>query len=543
MCGILAMIGSAPSQLVAKQSKKMSHRGPDERGIISTSTGHILSHERLSIIDIHTGKQPIKGDKNTYLIHNGEIYNHLKLKNQLKETHTQRTNSDSEIILHLYEEQGEECINLLDGVFAFVISDQEKVFAGRDPLGVKPLFYGHDQNENLWFASEVKALIDVCTEINEFPPGHYFTQETGFIKYFNPDWMQGATPNRDGSKIRETLTNAVKKRLMSDVPLGVLLSGGLDSSLVTSIVTRELKKQNKTVKSFSVGLSQDSEDLLRAREVADFLDTDHHEILFTPEEGIELLKELIHKVETYDVTTIRASTPMYIMSKYIREQGIKVVLSGEGADEIFGGYLYFGNAPSDEEFHNECVRRIKRLYTADIQRADRSTMGAGIEARVPFLDKEFLQETMLIDPALKTIKRNERMEKHILRQAFDTKEQPYLPEHILWRQKEQFSDGVGYSWVDELKKYAEAQVSDSLFEKRETLFPHNTPSTKEAFFYRTIYTEHFPHKDCPKLVKKWVPRWQKDKDPSGRANTTHNESYYDNTKKEEVENIQPPISL
>ena len=308
---------------------------------------------------------------------------------------------------------------------------------------------------------------------------------------------------------------------MSDAPLGVLLSGGLDSSLVTSIVVREAKKNGQKVKSFSVGMDPDSLDLKKARAAAEFLGTEHHEVIFSSKDGIELLDELIYKTESYDVTTTRAATPMLILSKYIASLGVKVVLSGEGADEIFGGYLYFLNAPGYTEFHEECVRRVKRLHTSDVLRADRATMGAGVEARVPFLDKEFLEYAMGVSPKYKFIKVGEQCEKFVLRNAFDTPETPYLPSEVLWRQKEQFSDGVGYSWIDDLRAYAEEQISDELFELRKSKFPHNTPETKEAFLYRHIYERHYSHPSCEKIVKRWVPKWQDNKDPSGRANTVH----------------------
>lgn len=532
MCGILAVYRAKQVEKTLEKaiecSRRLVHRGPDEGGHVVTSSGTILCHERLSIVDLHSGRQPIEGTDGAYLIHNGEIYNHEKLRSELKEKHTRRSKSDSEIILHGYEERGVEIINDLDGVFAFVLADGDKIFAGRDPIGIKPLFYGYDQFGAIWFSSEVKSLDDVCSEIKAFPVGHYYTEETGFVRYFTPDWWTGKTrPTRGPEKIREYLTDACTKRLMSDVPVGVLLSGGLDSSLVSSIVAREMKKQGKTVKSFSIGLDKDSSDLVKAREVAEFLGTEHHEITYSVEEGISHLKELIEKVETYDVTTIRASTPMYIMTKYIREQGVKVVLSGEGADEMFGGYLYFGNAPSSDDFHDEAIRRVKRLHTSDVQRADRSTMGAGVEARVPFLDLKFLDEVMNLDPDLKMIQPGKRMEKDVLRKAFDTKEDPYLPDSVLWRQKEQFSDGVGYSWVDGLKAYAEINVTDIEFARREQTYPHNTPLTKEAYLYRKIYDSIFLNKTAEKLVKRWIPRWQEyDIDPSGRANEAHTQTYH-----------------
>lgn len=381
MCGILAVIGKEiDAEKAFLASKKLAHRGPDEADMVQTEHA-VLCHQRLSINDLKHGKQPLKGSRETYLIHNGEIYNHKVLHKELFSHIDFKSTSDSEVILYLYEEKGYEFLNDLDGVFAFVLIEGERVIAGRDPIGVKPLFYGYDEQGRIWFASEYKALIDECTQIEEFPPGHYFTLETGFVRYFKPGWYEGKKPTRGPEELRTALEKACRKRLMSDVPVGVLLSGGLDSSLVASIVSREMKKQGKTLKSFSVGISKDSSDLVKARAVADMIGTEHHEIVYTPEEGIVLLEEMIHKLESYDVTTIRASTPMYLMSKYIRKQGVKVVLSGEGADEIFGGYLYFKNAPTAKDFHEECVRRVKRLNTADLLRADRSTMGAGVEAR------------------------------------------------------------------------------------------------------------------------------------------------------------------
>ncbi|MCO4792789.1 MAG: asparagine synthase B [Bacteriovoracaceae bacterium] len=526
MCGILAVIGKEIDEKVAfSASKKLSHRGPDESDMVVTEHA-VLCHQRLSINDLKTGKQPIQGTRETYVVHNGEIYNHKALHEEQFSDVEFRTTSDSEVIIHLYEEKGYEFLNELDGVFAFVVVDGSKVLAGRDPLGVKPLFYGFDKEERIWFSSEYKSLIDHCEQIEEFPPGHYFTLETGFVKYFEPGWYEGKKPTRGPEELREALVKACKKRLMSDVPLGVLLSGGLDSSLVASIVAREMKKEGKTLKSFSVGISKDSSDLSKARAVADMIGTEHHEVVYTPEEGIEVLKEMIQKLESYDVTTIRASTPMYIMSKYIRSQGVKVVLSGEGADEIFGGYLYFKNAPTPQDFHEECVRRVKRLNTADLLRADRSTMGAGVEARVPFLDKEFLEVSMELDPKYKVTPRD-GMEKMVLRKAFDDLFDPYLPPEVLWRQKEQFSDGVGYSWVDSLKELAESTITDEEFEAREMRYPYNTPSSKEAYMYRKMYEELFPHPSASLMVKKWIPRWQDDKDPSGRASTHHVATYYE----------------
>ena len=493
--------------------------------ITSYPGGAILCHERLSIIDLHTGKQPIKGSHGNYVIHNGEIYNHQELRSALTKGQKARTTSDSEIIIHLWEEKGVECIHELDGVFAFVLVDGDKVFAGRDPIGVKPLYWGRSETGVMWFASEQKSLIDVCEEIHEFPAGHYFHTDEGFVKYYQPTYNQSDfVPTEGPERIKELLTKAVRKRLMSDAPLGVLLSGGLDSSLVTSIVVKEAQKEGIKVKSFSVGMDSSSLDLLKARKAAEYLGTEHHEILFTPEEGIQTLEELVYKAETYDVTTIRAATPMLIMSRYIAAQGVKVVLSGEGADELFGGYLYFGNAPTAKDFHDECVRRVNRLYSSDVLRADRATMGAGVEARVPFLDKEFVEYVLSIRPELKEISPGKRCEKFILREAFA--EGDYLPEEVLWRQKEQFSDGVGYSWIDGLKALAEEKVTDKELEEAAILWPHNTPESKEAILYRKIYDQTYSHPSCEKLVLRWVPRWQKDKDPSGRANDSHVSSYY-----------------
>jgi len=524
MCGILAVIGSKNVDLAKSQAKKLSHRGPDESDSIMVPTypgGAILCHQRLSIIDLNTGKQPIQGTRENYVIHNGEIYNHQELRKGLKKRPKTRTTSDSEIIIHLWEEHKKDTASMLDGVFSFVVVDGQEVYAGRDPIGVKPLFYGYDIHQAIWFASEQKALVDVCTEIHTFPPGHYYHTDTGFVRYYHPKFLQDEQQFHGPERLQELLTKAVKKRLMSDAPLGVLLSGGLDSSLVTSIVVREAKKQGQKVKSFSIGMDPNSLDLKKARSAAEFLGTEHHEVIFTSEEGINLLDELIYKTESYDVTTTRAATPMLILSKYIASLGVKVVLSGEGADEIFGGYLYFLNAPGYQEFHDECVRRVKRLHTSDVLRADRATMGAGVEARVPFLDKEFLEYAMGISPKYKFIKVGEKCEKFVLRNAFDTPEEPYLPAEVLWRQKEQFSDGVGYSWIDDLRAYAESQVSDELFEKRETRYPYNTPETKEAFLYRQIYEKYYSHPSCEKTVKRWIPKWQDNKDPSGRANTVH----------------------
>ncbi|MDT0684773.1 asparagine synthase B [Autumnicola psychrophila] len=524
MCGILAVIGDRLSkEKVSSLSKRMSHRGPDESDVHITEEGYVLSHERLSIVDLETGKQPIQGTSTAWMIHNGEIYNHAELrKNELKD-HQFRTTGDSEVIVHLYEEYGYDFLDKLDGVFSFVVIDGKDFIAARDPIGVKPLYYGTDDDGAIWFASEMKALADQCSNFAAFPPGHYYTPETGFVEYYTPDWYdyKKGTEKLDLTKLRESLIAATKKRLMADVPLGVLLSGGLDSSLTSSIAARLLEGTDQKLHSFSIGLDETAPDLIAARKVAEFLGTEHTELYFTVEEGIEILKKLVWHLETYDVTSIRASTPMYFLSKGIADKGVKVVLSGEGADEIFGGYLYFKNAPSPEEFQKETIRRVQRLATADCLRADKSTMAHGLEARVPFLDKQFLKTAIETEPKEKMPSTYDGVEKYILRKAFDTPERPFLPDEVLWRQKEQFSDGVGYNWIDELIAYAAAHVTDDQMAEAATRFPHNTPATKEAYFYREIFHSHFPQESAAKTVKRWVPKWQADLDPSGRANTSH----------------------
>jgi len=524
MCGILAIIGKGKDEALVKQlSKRMSHRGPDESDVHITEKGHFLSHERLSIIVLHTGKQPIQGCNTAWMVHNGEIYNHQELRDTILKEHTFRSTSDSEVIVHLYEKFGYDFCHLLDGMFAFVVIDGDDYIAGRDPLGVKPLYYGLDDRGRMYFASEMKSIADQCKTFSTFPPGHYYTPETGFVKYYQPKWEdpEAGVEELDLAAIRETLSKAVEKRLMSDVPIGVLLSGGLDSSLTSSIAARMMKEKGKTLHSFSIGLDQEAPDAKAARKVAEFLGTEHHEIHFTIEQGIEIIDKLIWHLETYDVTSVRASTPMYFLSKAITEKGIKVVLSGEGADEIFGGYLYFRNAPSVMDFHKETIERVQKLFTADLLRADKSTMAHGLEARVPFLDKAFLELSIKIKPEEKMPQTYDGVEKYILRKAFDTPEQPYLPQEVLWRQKEQFSDGVGYNWIDTLIEYCSSQVSDEDFEKAATLFPYNTPATKEAFFYRSIFHKHFPQQAAAQTVRKWIPKWQENQDPSGRANAAH----------------------
>jgi asparagine synthase (glutamine-hydrolysing) len=524
MCGILAIIGKGKDEEVVKQlSKRMSHRGPDESDTHITENGHILSHERLSIIDLHSGKQPIQGSSTAWMIHNGEIYNHQELRQGILKDHTFRTKSDSEVIVHLYEKFGYDFVDMLDGDFAFVVIDGDDYIAGRDPLGVKPLYYGMDERGRMYFASEMKPIADQCKTFSTFPPGHYYTPSTGFVKYYKPEYedFTKADKELDLSLIREKLTEATRKRLMSDVPIGVLLSGGLDSSLTSSIAARLLKEKGKELHSFSIGLDADAPDAKAARKVAEFLGTKHHEVHFTIEQGIAILDKLIWHLETYDVTSVRASTPMYFLSKAITDLGVKVVLSGEGADEIFGGYLYFRNAPSTIDFQKETIERVQKLFTADLLRADKSTMAHGLEARVPFLDKAFLDAAMLIKSEEKQPKTYNGVEKYILRKAFDTPEDPYLPAEVLWRQKEQFSDGVGYSWIDTLIEFCSSQVTDEQMDSAAELFPYNTPATKEAYYYRTIFNKYYPQVSAAQTVRKWIPKWQENQDPSGRANAAH----------------------
>jgi asparagine synthase (glutamine-hydrolysing) len=524
MCGILAIIGKGKDEKLVKQlSKRMSHRGPDESDIHITENGHILSHERLSIIDLHSGKQPIQGCDTAYMVHNGEIYNHQELRDTILKDHVFRSKSDSEVIVHLYEEFKYDFLHLLDGDFAFVVVDGDDFIAGRDPLGVKPLYYGLDERGRTYFASEMKPIADQCKTFSTFPPGHYYTPETGFVKYYKPEYedYKYCDKELDLKLIRDSLTAATKKRLMSDVPIGVLLSGGLDSSLTSSIACRLLKEQGKELHSFSIGLDANAPDAVAAKKVADFLGTKHHEIHFSIQQGIEILEKLVWHLETYDVTSIRASTPMYFLSKAIKDLGIKVVLSGEGADEIFGGYLYFRNAPSTEDFTKETIERVQKLFTADLLRADKSTMAHGLEARVPFLDRDFLNVSMAIKGEEKQPKTYEGREKYILRKAFDTPDNPYLPDEVLWRQKEQFSDGVGYNWIDELIEYCSSQVTDAQMAGAAIEFPYNSPTTKEAYFYRSIFHNHYPQLSAAQTVRKWIPKWQENQDPSGRANAAH----------------------
>ena len=556
MCGIFAIVGKPDSgdynsrrEKYLECSKTLRHRGPDWNGIyIDNDHKVVVAHERLSIIDVDNGAQPlISRDGNIILSVNGEIYNHQGLKDiVIQGGYNFRTNSDCEVIIPLYQKFWTPFVNMLDGVFSFFLYDKESrdFFVARDPIGVNPLYYAENDLGEICFASEMKAIRmwDLNCKIKIFPPGHFMAKNRQISSYYHPLWEEKKildldyeiTLNDQCRLVRESLTAAVEKRLMADVPFGVLLSGGLDSSLTTSITNKILKqKKNKwgdKLHSFSIGL-KGAPDLKYAKEVADFLGTFHHELHFTIQEGMDALRDLIYKLETYDVTTIRASTPMYLMSRKIKASGIKMVLSGEGADEILGGYLYFHNAPNEEDFHQECIDRVKNLHYFDCLRANKSTMAWGVEVRVPFLDKKFLETAIPIRPDLKIRERFEgcgKVEKYILRKAFDKdmndEGYQYLPDSVLWRQKEQFGDGVGYNWIDSLIKEAESNIDDYDLEVASKIYPINTPTTKEGLYYRRIYEDLF--KDCSSVSKYWIPNTDWDgvnSDPSGRAQNFHDE--------------------
>ncbi|KAL6929405.1 asparagine synthetase [Hanseniaspora valbyensis] len=566
MCGIFVVHnkenveGFKPKAL--QLAKRIRHRGPDWSGnFIRNNT--ILVHERLAIVGLSTGAQPLTNESGDLsLCVNGEIYNHIQIREEFP-NYPFKTASDCEPIIPLYEKYDIDTPKYLDGMFAWALYDAKKdrTIAARDPIGITTLYIGRDSKapKTVYFASELKCLTDDCDIIEAFPPGHVYDSATDKLtRYFSPDWLDETripTTPLDLTAIRESLEKAVRKRLMAEVPYGVLLSGGLDSSLIASIASRETAKANATaakataegkeqltgldddgnlyqntgfsrLQSFAIGLPN-APDLQAARKVAKFIGSVHHEHTFTLQEGLDSLDDVIYHLETYDVTTIRASTPMFLLSRKIKAQGVKMVLSGEGSDEIFGGYLYFAQAPSSEEFHTECVKRVKNLHLADCLRANKSTMSWGLEARVPFLDKEFLQLCMNIDPSEKMI-REGRIEKYILRKAFDTKEndptgKPYLPDEILWRQKEQFSDGVGYSWIDGLKEYAANAVSDEEFSKPKAHWGDDIPTTKEAYWYRCKFDALFPQKAAASTVMRWVPKaeWGCHEDPSGRFAKIH----------------------
>ena len=543
MCGILAILDIASNtpqlrKLALDLVKKIRHRGPDWSGVFS-SPHAILAHERLAIVDVMSGSQPlIDATNGNALAVNGEIYNHKDLRQQLKHEHAFQTESDCEVILYLYKEKGADFLKDLSGIFAFVLYDSIKktYLISRDHLGIVPLYMGWDDEGRLYVASELKAIVDVCRRIEEFPPGHYFCgTDKEFHAYYTPSWRNNIpTMPFSAPVLREALEAAVHKQLMCDVPYGVLLSGGLDSSLIAAIATKfsALRVESEGSKpawwprlhSFSVGLA-DSPDLAAARKVSDFIGSEHHEIRFTVQEGLDAISDVIYHLETFDITTIRAATPMYLMARKIRAMGIKMILSGEGADEIFGGYLYFHKAPNAVEFHQELVRKLDALHSYDCLRANKAMAAWGIEARVPFLDKEFLETAMNVEPQAKMCGGG-KIEKSILREAFAG----YLPEEILKRQKEQFSDGVGYAWIDSLKAHAAAEISDTLFANAKHKFPQKTPLTKEGYWYRSLFEGHFKNPATIALVPdgptvacssatafRWDAAFANMADPSGRA--------------------------
>ncbi|MER2493137.1 asparagine synthase B [Catenovulum sediminis] len=554
MCSIFGILDLKTDRAELRQqalelSKTMRHRGPDWSGIYAGENA-ILAHERLAIVDVDNGAQPLfNQNRNHILAVNGEIYNHKELEAGLSIDYKFQTKSDCEVILAKYEEKGISFIDELKGMFAFILYDEAKneYLIARDHIGIIPLYMGWDEHGNFYVASEMKALVPACHSIKEFPPGHYLHSATGELtKYYQRDWMSydAVKDNKaDAKDINAALEKAVKTHLMSDVPYGVLLSGGLDSSVISAITQKFAEKRIEDndqtdawwpkLHSFAVGL-EGAPDLIAAKKVADAIGTVHHEIHYTVQDGIDAVRDVIYHLETYDVTTIRASTPMYLMARKIKAMGIKMVLSGEGADEVFGGYLYFHKAPNAKEFHEETLRKLNKLHMFDCARANKAMSAWGVESRVPFLDKDFLDIAMSINPEAKMC-RDGKIEKNILREAFDG----YLPEEVLWRQKEQFSDGVGYSWIDSLKEHAAAQVSDDQLANADHRYPHNAPDTKEAYYYRSIFEEFFPHASCAECVPggksvacstpealAWDESFSKMADPSGRAvASVHNEAY------------------
>ena len=564
MCGIVGIFNiqeQTPDlrQKALRMSQKIRHRGPDWSGIY-TGNSAILCHERLSIVDPESGKQPLfSPDKKEVLAVNGEIYNHLDIRASFPD-YAFQTGSDCEVILALYRQWKEavrsltsaeslhasivSMIEKLSGIFAFALYDAEdgSFLVARDPIGVIPLYIGYDPDGKVYVASELKALEGQCDHYEPFLPGHYYwSKDPGMKRYYHRDWMEGKTRPKTAlsygqavEEIRQGLMSAVKRQLMSDVPYGVLLSGGLDSSVISAISERfsstrvedggETRAYWPRLHSFAVGL-KGAPDLAKAKLVADYIGTVHHEINYTIQEGLDAIRDVIYFIETYDVTTVRASTPMYLLARVIKSMGIKMVLSGEGADEIFGGYLYFHKAPSPEEFHKETVRKLSKLYQYDCLRANKSLAAWGVEGRVPFLDKEFLDVAMTIDPSYKMCP-GKTIEKKVVRDAFTD----MLPEEVAWRQKEQFSDGVGYSWIDTLKQITASAVSDEQMAHAAERFPINPPRNKEEYYYRSIFAEHFPSDSAARSVPSvpsvacstaealaWDEAFKNMNEPSGRA--------------------------
>jgi asparagine synthase (glutamine-hydrolysing) len=546
MCGIVGVFdlkveSNSLRQQVLKQSKKIRHRGPDWSGIYCGEKA-IIAHERLSIVDPESGGQPLYSkDRKTILGVNGEIYNHREIREKTKANYEYMTGSDCEVILALYREKKEKFLDDLNGIFAFCLYDEEEdaYLIGRDHIGIIPLYMGWDSRGNFYVASELKALEGFCNKIQEFPPASYLYSKDGEIKrWWTREWTDYENVKNNETSIEElkkAMEDSVHRQLMSDVPYGVLLSGGLDSSITSALAKRFSAKRIEEgdsqeawwpqLHSFAIGLLG-SPDLAAARKVADFIGSIHHEILYTIQEGIDAIRDVIYHIETYDVTTIRAATPMYLLSRVIKSMGIKMVLSGEGADEIFGGYLYFHKAPNAEEFHNETLRKISKLNLYDCLRANKSLAAWGVEGRVPFLDKEFLDVAMRLNPKDKMAGSNGKMEKWVLRKAFED----ILPESVAWRQKEQFSDGVGYGWIDTLKLIASEKVSDEMMANAKYRFPINTPMSKEEYHYRTIFEEHFPSDSAAACVPSvpsiacstaealaWDASFRNNADPSGRS--------------------------
>lgn len=554
MCGIVCAFDikqeseSLRSQ-VLEMSKKIRHRGPDWSGIYSDDKA-ILAHERLAIVDPASGKQPLYSeDRKLILAANGEIYNHRELRKEFTGKYNFQTESDCEVILALYKEKGADFLDEMNGIFGFAIYDAEKdeYFIARDHMGIIPLYIGWDKFGTFYVASELKALEGFCTKIELFPPGHYLHSKDGeFVQWYKRDWFDyNAVKDNETSidELREALEAAVHRQLMSDVPYGVLLSGGLDSSVTSAIAKKYAQMRVESddtqvawwpqLHSFSVGL-EGSPDLAAAKKVAEHIGTVHHEIKFTIQEGLDAVRDVIYNLETYDITTVRASTPMYLMARVIKSMGIKMVLSGEGADELFGGYLYFHKAPNAQEFHEETVRKLSKLHMYDCLRANKSLAAWGIEGRVPFLDKEFMDVAMRLNPQDKMITKD-RMEKWVVRKAFEH----MLPESVAWRQKEQFSDGVGYSWIDTLKQIVDQEVTDEQMANAHFRFPIQTPQNKEEYYYRSIFEEHFPSDAAAlsvpqepsvacstKIALEWDEAFKNMNDPSGRAvANVHTDAY------------------
>lgn len=554
MCGIVSIFNiqeQTPElrQKALRMSQKIRHRGPDWSGIY-TGGSAILCHERLSIVDPESGKQPLfSSDKKQVLAVNGEIYNHQDIRRRYAGKYQFQTGSDCEVILALYRDKGIDFLEDLSGIFAFALYDAERdeFLIARDPIGVIPLYIGYDDDGKVYVASELKALEGQCDRYEPFLPGHYYwSREPGMKRYYKRDWFSyDAVKDNSASvaDIHDALEAAVKRQLMSDVPYGVLLSGGLDSSVISAIAEkfseRRIEDDGKErawwprLHSFAVGL-KGAPDLAKAKLVADYIGTVHHEINYTIQEGLDAIRDVIYFIETYDVTTVRASTPMYLLARVIKSMGIKMVLSGEGADEIFGGYLYFHKAPSPKAFHEETVRKLSKLYMYDCLRANKSLSAWGVEGRVPFLDKEFLDVAMRTNPEAKMCP-GKTIEKRIVREAFAN----MLPDEVAWRQKEQFSDGVGYSWIDTLKKITSDQVSDEQMAHAAERFPINPPRNKEEYYYRSIFAEHFPSDSAARSVPSvpsvacstaealaWDEAFKNMNDPSGRAVAgVHEEAY------------------